>query len=154
MMLKFAIGVQSAYCGIRIAAIADVARCADRYVQQIVGAKADEFPAVGAICGEIVVDDFGLRRIVDLCFDIAVAQDAVDFGYVQVAIFNGDAVGVVQAAGEDDDVLCLVVAVFVAQCVHATAGAGADKQGSAWAEAHRARTRYPFGVYANVESFR
>ena len=107
-----------------------------------------------SIRGESVVDDFRLRRVVELCFDIGIAQDAVDFGYVQVAIFNGDAVGVIQTAGEDDDPLCFVVAVFVAQCVHAAAGASADKQGAVWAEAHRASACYPFGVYANVESFR
>lgn len=89
-----------------------------------------------SIRGESVIDDFRLWRVVELCFDVAIAQDAVDFGYVQVAIFDGDAVGVVQAAGEDDDALCFVVAVFVAQCVHAATGAGADEQGSARAETH------------------
>ena len=80
-----------------------------------------------AICGESVVDDLRLRRVVELCFDVAIAQDAADFGYVQVAVLEGDAIGVIQAAGEDDNPLCLVVAIFVAQCVHAAAGTGADK---------------------------
>ena len=56
-----------------------------------------------------------------------IAQDAADFGYIQVAVLEGDAVGSVQTAGEDDDSLCLVVAVFVAQRVQATAGSGADE---------------------------
>ena len=61
-----AIGIQSSNRRVRIAAIADVARRADGYVQQVVGAKADEFPAVRTICGESVVDDFRLRRVVEL----------------------------------------------------------------------------------------
>ena len=80
-----------------------------------------------SIRGESVIDDFRLWWIVELCFDVSVAQDAVDFGYVQVAIFDGDAVGIIQTAGEDDDPLCTMVAVFVAQCVHAAAGTGADE---------------------------
>ena len=82
---------------------------------------------MGAICWESVVDDLRLRRVVEVRFDVAIAQDAADFGYVQVAVLEGDAVGSVQTAGEDDDALGLVIAVFVAQCVHAAAGPGADE---------------------------
>lgn len=67
-----------------------------------------------SIRGKSVVDDFRLWRVVELCFDVAIAQDAVDFGYVQVAVLEGDAVGVVHAAGEEDDSFCFVVAIFVA----------------------------------------
>ena len=35
------------------------------------GAKADELPAVGAVCRESVVDDLRLRRVVEVCFDVA-----------------------------------------------------------------------------------
>ena len=92
------------------------------------GAKADEFPTVRTICGKSVVDDFRLRRIVELCFDVAVAQDAVDFGYVQVAILECDAVGVVQAAGESDDAP-LLCGRHLRRAVRTrgAAGAGADE---------------------------
>src|SRR5207253_6572148 len=48
---------------------ADIARRADVYVELVVRSDGDEPPSVRLLIGQVVVDDDGLRRIVEVVLD-------------------------------------------------------------------------------------
>ena len=102
---------------VRIAAIADVARRADRHVQQAVGAEPDELPSVMPVGRKLVGDDRGRARGLELRLDVVEAEDAVDLGDIQRAVAERDAVRHVEAADDGDDAIGLAVLVLVAQRV-------------------------------------
>ena len=104
-----------------------------------------------AIGGETVVDDLGPGRILEIRLDAGIAQDAADLGHVEVAVPEGDPVGRVEAPGQGDDPLRIVVAVLVAQRVYPALGAGADEEGALRSQAQGTGAADPRGVDANVE---
>ena len=68
---------------------ADVAGCAHWHVQLAIGAEGDEFPAVMRLCGQLVVDDYGLRRVVETLVDAIEPYDARHGRHIQAAVTPG-----------------------------------------------------------------
>ncbi len=66
--------------------------CTDRDVQHTVRTETDVPPAVVRVGGQIDIEDFALWHRVEMILGVAVTEDTVDFGHVQVAIVKRDTV--------------------------------------------------------------
>ena len=82
---------------------ADVAGCADLEIQLLVGTDREIFPAVRLILREIAEDDGRLRRVVELVFDVVDFRDLGQFGDVERAFVQDDAVRAIKPGGDDLD---------------------------------------------------
>ena len=122
--------------------VADVARRADRHVEASVGAEGDELPAVRPVGRELVVDHHRFGRRLEVRLDVVVAQDAVDFRDVEIAVAEGDAVRHVEAAVERQHPVGLPVAVVVEHRVDVAEPAGADEERPVRAERQLPRVRH------------
>ena len=91
-------------------------------------------------------------QVVDALFDVVVAQDAVDFGYVQGAVAYGDPVRQVEFFGDGKDLVGLVVAVGIAQGVDAALLIGPHEERAFGTQAHRPRGSHALGVEGDFEA--
>ena len=105
-----AVEIHAADLAVRVGGRHVVAGLADRNIELVVGADADELPAVGLVLRQIVVDHRRLRRTVEIVLDLVDLGDLREFGDVERAVLEGEAVGAMQARG---DRLDLALAVLV-----------------------------------------
>src|SRR5882724_5752129 len=80
-----------------------VAGLSDRDVQLVIGTDSDELPAVGFVLRQIVVDHGRFRRIVDDVLDLFDLGHLRQFGDVERAVLEGDAIRTVETGGHDLD---------------------------------------------------
>ena len=121
--------------------VADIARAADRYVEQTVRSKGDELLPVMRVFRQCVVHDDRLARRLEPRLDVVELHDAVDLAHVESAIAERDAARLVQPLGNGDDLIGLVVAVLIDHGVDRVAGglvAAANEDGAFAAEGHLA----------------
>ena len=77
-----AVGLHPRYRRVRIRNFANIAGCANIYIEHSIRAKRDELPTVMCVRGKPRVNDLRCRRILQLRFDIVETHDAVQFGDV------------------------------------------------------------------------
>ena len=109
------------------------------------------FQPCGSSVGNLSLISDRLRRIVEVVLDVVVAPDLREFGDVERAVLEGDAVRAVQALGDGLD---LALSVLLDDRVDVAGEAGRDEQRALVAEAHRARVGDAGGVELDVEAGR
>src|SRR5262245_3235129 len=118
---------------------ADVTGRPDVDVELVVGSHRDEFPTVRLVVGELIVDNDGLRRIIEVVFDLFELRNFGAFGDVERALVEGEAVRPVQARGDD---LELAFSILLDDGVNLVEEAVADEDRALLAEPQRARIRH------------
>jgi len=128
-----------------------VAGLSDRDIQLVVGADGDELPAVGFVFRQLVVDRGRLRRVVEHVVNLVDLVDLGEFGDVQRAVMERDAVGPVEAGGQHLD---LAFAVLVGDRIDLVDEAAADEHRALVALGQRTRIGHAGGVDLDVEAGR
>ena len=128
-----------------------VAGLADRHVELVVGADGDELPAMRLVLWQAVVDHGRLRRAVEIVLDLVDLRHLRQFGDVERAVLEGDAVRPVHIGVERLD---LAFAVLVGDGVDLADQARADEHRALVAEHERARVRHARGIDLDVEAGR
>ena len=137
--------------------VADVAGRADRHVEHAVRSEGDELLPVVRVLRQRVVDDHRLARRLQARLDVVEADDAADLADVQRAVVEGDAVRLVEALGDGQHLVGLVVAVLVDQGIDRVAGrlvSRADEDGPLRAERHLPGVGDAAGVDLDLEARR
>ena len=98
---------------------ADVARRADRHVQQVVGTEGDELPRVAGLrVRQAVTHDDRRGRRVEVPLDVVEPQQPARGRHVERAVSHRDAVGLIEPAGDHHHAVGLVVAVAIDDRMH------------------------------------
>src|SRR6266705_2605732 len=105
----FAIETDTVDLGVPFRRHADVAGRADLEVELLVGPDGEIFPAVRLVLRQVAQNDRGLGRIVEIVLDLLDLRDLVEFGNVERALVQGDAVRAMQARGDDLDLALAVL---------------------------------------------
>src|SRR5206468_12926753 len=91
---------------------AHVAWSADRHVQQAVGSERDELPRVSERRIRQAITDYDRgRRGVEVPLDIIEPQELARSGHIERAVVYRDAIGLIEAAGDQHHPVGLVIAV-------------------------------------------
>ena len=143
---------------VRIAAIEDIARRADRAVEQPVRSEGQILPAVHPIGRQLVGEHRWFRGSAaagdfDEVEHAVVPRDPAVLGDVERAILEGDAIRRGQAGGHRQDLVGLEVLVAVDHGVYGL-GARADEHRPVRPERHRARAGHVVGVQRDREPSR
>ena len=137
--------------------VADIARSADRNVEQAVGSEGDELLPVMPVLRQLVVHHDRLARRLELRLDVVELHDAVDLADVERAVAECDAARLVQALRNRHDLIGPVVAVPIDNGVDRVAGgpvAAADEDRAFAAEGHLAGVGDAGGKQLDLESRR
>ena len=128
-----------------------VAGLADRNIELVVGTDADELPAMGFVLRQIVEDHRRLRRAVEIILDLVDLGDLREFGDVERAVLERDAVRPVEAGGQHLD---RALAVLVDDGIDLVDEAAADEHRALVAFGQRTRIGHAGGVDLDVETRR
>src|ERR1700733_12885568 len=128
-----------------------VAGLADRNIELVVRSDGDELPAVGFVLRQVVVDHGGLRRIVEIVFDLFDLRHLREFGDIKGAVLEGDAVRAVEAGRDDLD---LAFAVLVDDGIDLVDRAATDEDRALVAQRERTGIRHAGRVNFDIEARR
>src|SRR6516162_367676 len=128
---------------------ANVTRSAHLKVELVVGPDGQIFPAMGLIARQIIIDDDGFRRVVEIVLDLFDLRDLVKLGDVQRAVSERYAVRTEQPREQR---LHLALPIFLGDRVDLIKEAGADKDGSLVAAGKRTRIDHSTGVNFKLEA--
>src|SRR5262245_411812 len=137
------------YLPIGLGRLTNVTRGADVDVELLVRPQAHEFPAVRLMIDKIVVDDDGLRWVVEVILDLFKLRNLGTFGNVERAVEERQAIRPVQTRGDD---FYLTFAVFVDNRIDLVEDAVADEHGALVTEPQRARIRDATGIDLDLEA--
>ena len=93
--------------------LANIARRSDRYIEHAVRTEGDKFPPMVFLMRKLVVDDYWLRRTLQVRLDVVIARYARYFGHIERAVPNGNAIRHVQPACDLDYFVGSVVFIAV-----------------------------------------
>src|SRR5664280_2371411 len=128
-----------------------IARLSDLNIQLVVRPDGDELPAVGFVLGQIVVDDSRLRRTVEIIFDLVDLGDLREFGDVERAVAERDAIGPIKARGKNLD---RSLAVLVGDGIDLVDEAAADEHRPLVAYRQRTGVRHAGRINLDIEAGR
>ena len=106
---------------------------------------------MGLVLRQLVEDHGRLRRVVEIVLDLLDLGDLRQFGDVERAVLEGEAVRPIEAGGQHLD---LALAVLVDDGIDLVDQAAADKHRALVAHGERARIRHAGGIDLDVEAGR
>ena len=126
-----------------------VAGLSDRNIELVVRPDGDELPAMGFVLWKLVIDHDRLRRAVQIVLDLFDLGDLRQFGDIERAVLECDAVRTIEARGDDLD---RPLAVLVLDTIDLVDEAAADEYRALVAKRQRARVRHARGIDLDVEA--
>ena len=136
--------------GMRVAVQHVIAGLPDRNIELVVGPDADELPAMGFVLRQIVVDHRQLRAV-EIVLDLVDLGDLREFGDVERAVLERDAVGPMEARRKRLD---RSLAVLVGDGIDVADEAAADEHRALVAFGQRTRIGHAGGINFDVETRR